>query len=329
MSFKQIARQFRHNQTNEEKELWRALRGRRFAGFKFRRQHTVGGRILDFYCADAKLAVELDGVQHGLPESIQRDETREQFLTEQGIETIRFWNHQWRENREGCLLAIWDALQRLTGCVRIMKNAGEQQFIPPPVEKIKSVNKTNPSPRPSPRLGGERGSVRTSTDSVSQLCPNCGLCCNGVLFADVELQKGDNPGRLIDLGMVLKKKGMKRAFAQPCHCFDGKLCRIYADRPNRCATFECGLLKRVQSGAMTAPDALKRIADAKKLVEKVRRLLRRLGDNDEQLSLTKRYSRMMAKPIDLAADEDSGEARGELMLAVNDLMHVLQREFLK
>jgi Fe-S-cluster containining protein len=166
-------------------------------------------------------------------------------------------------------------------------------------------------------------------DAVSKLCPNCGLCCNGVLFADVELQKGDNAGRLIDLGMALKKKGMKRAFAQPCRCFDGKLCRIYADRPKRCAMFECGLLKRVQSGAMPAPAALKGIADAKKLVEKVRRLLRRLGDKAEQLALTKRYSRMMSRPIDLSIDDDTGEARGELMLAVNDLMRVLQREFLK
>jgi Fe-S-cluster containining protein len=176
-----------------------------------------------------------------------------------------------------------------------------------------------------------RADLNTTTpnDSVSQLCPNCGLCCNGVLFADVELQPGDNAGRLIDIGMALKKKGMKRAFVQPCRCFDGKLCRIYADRPKRCAMFECGLLKRVQSGEMPAPAALKRIADAKKLAEKVRRLLRRLGDKDEQLALTKRYSRVMSQPIDLSAGEETGEVRGELMLAVNDLMHVLQREFLK
>jgi Fe-S-cluster containining protein len=166
-------------------------------------------------------------------------------------------------------------------------------------------------------------------NAVEQLCPDCGLCCNGVLFADVELQNGDNSGRLIDLGMSLKKKGMKCAFAQPCHCFDGKLCRIYADRPKRCATFECGLLKRVQSGEMHAATALKRIAEAKKLVEKVLRLLHRLGENDEQLALTKRYAKMMSQPIDLSADEDTGEARGELMLAVNDLMHALQRDFLQ
>jgi Fe-S-cluster containining protein len=166
-------------------------------------------------------------------------------------------------------------------------------------------------------------------DTISQLCPNCGLCCNGVLFADVELQPGDNAGRLIDLGMALKKKGIKRTFAQPCQCFDGKLCSIYADRPKRCATFECGLLKRVQSEEMSMPAALKRIIDAKKFAEKVRRLLRRLGDNDEQLALIKRYSRMMSQPIDLSAGEDIGETRGQLMLAVNDLMHVLRRDFLK
>ena len=57
------------------------------------------------------------------------------------------------------------------------------------------------------------------------------------------------------------------------------------------------LLKRVQSGEMSLPAALNGIADTKKLVENVRRLLRRLGDKDEQLALTKRYSRMMASRL--------------------------------
>ena len=169
----------------------------------------------------------------------------------------------------------------------------------------------------------------SSTDPVAQLCPNCGLCCNGVLFADVELQRGDDAGKLISLGMSLKKKGMKRAFIQPCRCFDGKLCRIYDDRPKRCRAFECGLLKRVQTGETSAPAALKRIAAAQRLAEKIRRLLRRLGDDDEQVALTKRYSRMMARPIDLSAGEEISAARGELMLAVNDLVRLLQRDFLR
>ncbi|MGH7950576.1 MAG: DUF559 domain-containing protein [Limisphaerales bacterium] len=156
MSLKEIARELRRQQTDEEKELWRALRGRRFAGFKFRRQHTVGDTILDFYCADAKLAVELDGFQHGLPEGIQHDATREKFLAEQGIETLRFWNRQWRENREGCLLEIWNAVQQRSGCVRIMKNAEEQTFVPPDVKEIKFS-----SPQPSPRLA-RRGRVSSA-----------------------------------------------------------------------------------------------------------------------------------------------------------------------
>ena len=146
MSLPQIARELRRRQTGEEKELWQALRGRRFAGFKFRRQHAVGGHVLDFYCADAKLDLELDGFQHGLPERIRRDEVREKFLAGQGIETLRFWNHQWQRNREGCLLEIWNALQRRTGCVQIMKNAGEQKFIPPDLRSVKFQSKTSPSP---------------------------------------------------------------------------------------------------------------------------------------------------------------------------------------
>ena len=146
MSRKQTARALRRSQTEEEKELWQALRSHRFAGFKFRRQHPVGDYILDFYCAAAKLDIELDGFQHGLPEELQHDADREKFLAEQGIETLRFWNRQWRQNREGCLLEIWNAVQRRTGWVRVMKNEDQQRFIPPDVKVIKFVEmKQKPS----------------------------------------------------------------------------------------------------------------------------------------------------------------------------------------
>ena len=167
------------------------------------------------------------------------------------------------------------------------------------------------------------------TDGVSQLCPNCGLCCNGVLFADVELRAGDDAGRLAELGLSLTKKRSKLAFAQPCACFDGKLCMIYADRPQRCRTFECGLLKRVQHGELDASAALKKISETKTQAEKVRALLRQLGQNDERLAMTKRYAEAMSAPIDLSDHESDTERRGELMLAVDELMRQLQRDFLK
>jgi len=164
---------------------------------------------------------------------------------------------------------------------------------------------------------------------VDQLCPNCGLCCNGVLFADVELRASDDAGRLAELGLTLGMKGSKLAFAQPCACFDGKLCGIYADRPKRCRTFECGLLKRVQDGKLKADAALKTIAATKRQAEKVRVLLRQLGQNDERQAMTKRYTEAMSAPIDLADHETDSDRRGELMLAVAELMQKLQRGFLK
>ena len=166
-------------------------------------------------------------------------------------------------------------------------------------------------------------------NGVEQLCPNCGLCCDSTLFADVELRAGDDAKQLKKLGLSLQQKGPKQlAFAQPCACFDGTLCRIYEGRPKRCRTFACGLLKRVETGAMTVPVALKKIAGAKKQAERVRELLHRVGHNDEQAALTHRYTQAMSAPMDLA-DERGSEDRGELMLAVNDLMQGLQRDFLR
>ncbi|MGA3163074.1 MAG: DUF559 domain-containing protein [Verrucomicrobiota bacterium] len=119
------ARRLRCEQTDEEKELWRALRAGRFVGFKFRRQHPLGKYFLDFYCPTAKLSIELDGFQHGLPEQRQRDEEREKFLTSEDVEELRFWNHQWRNNREGVLLEIWNALHRRTGCVAVVAESAK------------------------------------------------------------------------------------------------------------------------------------------------------------------------------------------------------------
>ena len=174
------------------------------------------------------------------------------------------------------------------------------------------------------------GCYNPGMNGVEQLCPNCGLCCDSTLFADVELRTGDDAKRLAKLGLSLTKKGRgKLAFVQPCVCFDGKLCKIYGDRPKRCRTFECGLLKRVEVDELGASTALKKISAAKILVKKVRELLRSLGQNDERLALTKRYAQAMSAPVDLSASENDSELRGELMLAVNELMQILQRDFLK
>jgi very-short-patch-repair endonuclease len=137
------ARRLRREQTSEEKELWRALRAGRFAGFKFRRQHPMGNYLLDVYCPVAKLSIELDGFQHGLPEQQKHDEARKTFLAAAGIEELRLWNHQWRKNREGVLIKIWNALHRRTGCVAVMRKVQNNRYVPPNVDQlIQAPNKT-------------------------------------------------------------------------------------------------------------------------------------------------------------------------------------------
>ena len=104
-------RYIRKNATDCERILWRHLRNRRFADYKFRRQHPIDPYILDFYCPAAKLAIELDGGGHNYPVGQIRDRTRSEFLTTQAIIVLRFWNHQVRQELDSVLRAIWFALQ--------------------------------------------------------------------------------------------------------------------------------------------------------------------------------------------------------------------------
>jgi Fe-S-cluster containining protein len=166
-------------------------------------------------------------------------------------------------------------------------------------------------------------------NGIEQLCPACGLCCDSTLFADVELRAGDDAKKLRQLGFsLIKKERGKTAFAQPCVAFDGKLCGIYADRPQRCRAFECGLLKRVEADEMTVKTALKKISIAKLKAENVRTLLQQMGNHETHTALTHRYAETMSAPVDFS-DENAADRHGELMLAVNDLMQLLQRDFLQ
>lgn len=164
--------------------------------------------------------------------------------------------------------------------------------------------------------------------AVAALCPTCGFCCNGVLFADVELQRSDDAARLRALGLRLAAKGGKRCFRQPCPGFDGRLCRLYAERPERCRTFACRLLQRVIAGELAPAAALRSVTAAARVAGRVRDLVRALGETDETLPLHRRYARIMAQPLDFAGDESVLEQRSKLMLAVDRLAKRLARDFL-
>lgn len=101
-----FARQLRRNQTDLERKLWQALRGRRFGGYKFRRQQPIGPYIADFVCFEERLIIELDGSQHGEAENITYDAARTEFLKNDGFRVRRFWNHELVENFDGVLDGI-------------------------------------------------------------------------------------------------------------------------------------------------------------------------------------------------------------------------------
>ena len=84
----ETAREMRHELTPAESQLWNALRGRKLGGLKFRRQHPVGRFILDFFCAEYRLVVEVDGEIHAT--QIEHDTERTRLLGEFGYRVIRF-----------------------------------------------------------------------------------------------------------------------------------------------------------------------------------------------------------------------------------------------
>ncbi|QWV99051.1 endonuclease domain-containing protein [Geomonas nitrogeniifigens] len=105
-SVREFARSLREKQTDAESLLWLLVRNRRM-GFKFRRQHPVGGYILDFFCHEASLCIELDGGQHADGETAARDEQRTMKLEALGIRVIRFWDDEVLRNTEGVLEKIY------------------------------------------------------------------------------------------------------------------------------------------------------------------------------------------------------------------------------
>ncbi len=87
------ARSLRQAGTEAERRLWRRLRNGQLKGVKFRRQHPVGLYIVDFFCLEARLVVELDGGQHDLGAEQRRDRQRTRYLEGLGYRVLRFSNN--------------------------------------------------------------------------------------------------------------------------------------------------------------------------------------------------------------------------------------------
>jgi very-short-patch-repair endonuclease len=101
------AKALRANMTDAERQLWYRLRAHRFQSFKFKRQVPIGRYIVDFVCLERCLVIEVDGGQHA---DSKPDETRDQWLRQQGFRVLRFWNNEVFNNTDGVLEVIVEHL---------------------------------------------------------------------------------------------------------------------------------------------------------------------------------------------------------------------------
>jgi very-short-patch-repair endonuclease len=108
--FKARARTLRASQTSAEAKLWQALRNRRLARWKFRRQHPIDRYVVDFVTLDGKLIVEVDGVTHAEPSEVAKDKARSDVLEACGFLVVRFSNTDVYDNLKGVLEMIESTL---------------------------------------------------------------------------------------------------------------------------------------------------------------------------------------------------------------------------
>jgi very-short-patch-repair endonuclease len=104
------ARRLRQSLTGPELGLWVRLRRSQLGGFRFRRQHPLGPYILDFYCAEARLAVEIDGLGHDHPDQIRHDARRDEWLASAGVRVLRIPS-AWTKEPNAVLGLILDELR--------------------------------------------------------------------------------------------------------------------------------------------------------------------------------------------------------------------------
>ena len=126
MDQKQFARHLRQTQNTYEELLWQLLRNRKRCNKKFRRQHTIGIYVADFYCAEEQLIVEIDGRDHFTEQGRLHDDARDRFMHSQGIRVLRFTGKQVETETELVLAQIDLAL----------RSASQAPHPPPPSPRV-------------------------------------------------------------------------------------------------------------------------------------------------------------------------------------------------
>lgn len=177
----------------------------------------------------------------------------------------------------------------------------------------------------------DRLSLSVTKKSLEALCLACGMCCDGTLFDGVQLEPGDDAAKLKALGLPVAftraRKPVAR-FPQPCAalCADCT-CRLYARRPVQCRIFECGVFKKTKAGELEPAAALRLVQKGRRLADRVRRLLRKLGDNDEKRAIGERFFRMQCRMEEAQPDAATLATFADLSLAVHRLKLLAHERF--
>lgn len=167
--------------------------------------------------------------------------------------------------------------------------------------------------------------------SAEQLCLACGLCCDGTLFDNVRLGADDDAKKLKTLGLPVTLSRAQTPvifFRQPCAalCAD-RSCRLYADRPSQCRTFECGVFKDAQAGRIESAAALRLVRQARRRADNIRQLLRQLGDTEEHRPLSERFRRVKRRMESGIVEDAAANTFAELSLAMHRFSLLAHEKF--
>jgi hypothetical protein len=161
------------------------------------------------------------------------------------------------------------------------------------------------------------------------LCTTCGLCCDGSLFADVELAGESEAARLEVMGLEIDDGDAGGgSLVQPCAALQGKMCGIYAHRPKCCRTFECRLLQDVRRGTITVARAKDCIAEVSRQISRLRQLATQLGQHDDHLPLKERCTEALGFADAPNLSPSQARKRAELEATMNAVEKLVQRRFL-
>ncbi|MCG6191232.1 endonuclease domain-containing protein [Maribellus maritimus] len=111
-NLKQLARQLRNDSTKAEIFMWKMLKGKQLYGYDFHRQKPIDNYIVDFFCNELMLAIELDGYSHIFPDVHQKDKEKEKKLNQLGVTVLHFWDDEIFRDTDNVFRVIEDYISR-------------------------------------------------------------------------------------------------------------------------------------------------------------------------------------------------------------------------